>query len=251
MHWQATALISLITVLSVAGQIIPYQNIIRCRACNNAVTLDDCSTLTVCDNRTEMCYMEEIITASFTILYRGGCRARQHCNPSTQSIGRRNSLELTSCSECCSLNNDCNHRLCGIRSSLVNVSQCYHCDSSAAGSTQSDVMNPEDCVTLTTCDANEVCQAETHYRPGLSLTFRYGCQNINMCKLLMKRAFEHLQECDGREGTEGCQFQSTCYACCADGGCNYSDCSSLQKRLYQLYKNQLFSLDTLSTRSSG
>ncbi|WAR31565.1 hypothetical protein MAR_034107 [Mya arenaria] len=90
------------------------------------------------------------------------------------------------------------------KTGLVNVSQCYHCDSSAAGSTQSDVMNPEDCVTLTTCDANE------------------------MCKLLMKRAFEHLQECDGREGTEGCQFQSTCYACCADGGCNYSDCSSLQ-----------------------
>ncbi|XP_052787771.1 uncharacterized protein LOC128222717 [Mya arenaria] len=249
MYWQATALISLIAALSVAGQ-IPPQDMIRCRACNNAVNLENCPTNAVCDNRTEMCYMEEIITASFEIMYRGGCRARQHCNPSMHLIGRRNSLEVTSCSECCSLHDGCNERLCGIRS-LVNVSQCYHCDSNAAGATQGDVMDPNDCVTFTTCDSNEVCQAETRHHPGSPLTYRYGCQNKNICKLLMKRAFDHLQACEGREGTEGCQFQSTCFVCCAEGGCNYGDCNTTLKELYRQYKMNIFSLDTLKSTPAG
>ena len=32
---------------------IPDQYQIKCRLCRNAVTLDDCSTQVICDNRTE------------------------------------------------------------------------------------------------------------------------------------------------------------------------------------------------------
>ncbi|KAH3800760.1 hypothetical protein DPMN_154402 [Dreissena polymorpha] len=53
--------------------------------------------------------------------------------------------------------------------------QCYFCDSSK--SDQASVTDPRECITLTTCDTDQVCYAHNEYHPGSAMTFRYGCQN--------------------------------------------------------------------------
>ncbi|XP_052794004.1 uncharacterized protein LOC128227469 [Mya arenaria] len=133
---------------------IPDQNRLKCRLCNNANTLRDCSTLTICDNRTEECYMDEVITSTYEIVYRGGCRAISHCSASSTAIGKRQG-DLISCSECCKSEDNCNTKMCGIDNTIPAIDQCYFCDS--AHSDQGDVTDPNDCITFTTCDVNQVC----------------------------------------------------------------------------------------------
>lgn len=50
---------------------------------------------------------------------------------------------------------------------LVNASQCYFCDTSH--SVQGDVTDPDDCITFTTCDSNQV-------RTHLDVTLAYIIQ---------------------------------------------------------------------------
>ncbi|KAH3799973.1 uncharacterized protein LOC127839335 isoform X1 [Dreissena polymorpha] len=221
-------------------QIIPPEHQLRCRICTNALQLTDCSRVAVCDNRTEECFMDNILTVSYQSVYVGGCRSRQQCNGDPMaSVGKKETLYI--CSSCCSNEDDCNRRVCGIHDNNVSVSQCYHCDSS--------IMDPRNCVTFSTCDTNEVCFAKSNYVPGSPLTFAYGCQSKYLCKALMTNIFHYLDTCFGNFGkTPECQHESTmCNTCCADGGCNFGTCKEIRDRLYQLYKKGLFSLDTMKT----
>ncbi|KAH3794630.1 hypothetical protein DPMN_148167 [Dreissena polymorpha] len=111
---------------------------------------------------------------------------------------------------CCSNQDACNKLLCGIRQDNTNRSLCYFCDSSK--SVQASVSNPSDCITLTTCDTDQIC------------------------RLLMKRVFEDLRHCAGA-GASGpeCQHETlNCDVCCGDEACNYGDCRQLKARLYNL-----------------
>ncbi|KAH3794629.1 hypothetical protein DPMN_148166, partial [Dreissena polymorpha] len=101
-------------LIGVFGQEIPDANQLKCRLCNNAFELRDCTKQAVCDNRTEECYMDQVVTETFNTVYRGGCRGREQCKGGTAgAIGKRE--ELFSCSQCCSNEDDCNRRLCGLR----------------------------------------------------------------------------------------------------------------------------------------
>ncbi|KAH3800697.1 hypothetical protein DPMN_154337 [Dreissena polymorpha] len=64
-------------LIGVFGQEIPDADKLRCRLCNNALELRECTKLAVCDNRTEECYMDQVVTETFNTVYRGGCRRRE------------------------------------------------------------------------------------------------------------------------------------------------------------------------------
>jgi len=55
-----------------------------------------------------------------------------------------------------------------------------------------------------------------------------------ICKLLMKQAFQDLARCEGHEGDllMGCgsHIDGVCNACCADGGCNYGTCGDIRSK---------------------
>ncbi|KAH3794545.1 uncharacterized protein LOC127839230 [Dreissena polymorpha] len=233
----------LIAAWAVLAQ-IPAEHQLRCRLCNNALELTDCTTQVVCDNRTEDCYMDKVITETFNVVYRGGCRGRDYCSGfAAPVVGKRD--EVIACTRCCYNEDDCNRKFCGIKLITPNISQCFSCGSQS--SVQSAVRNPHDCLSLTTCDTDEVCYAKDVYNPGSSPSFIFGCQNKYMCRLLMREVFNHLDQCQGHFGhTPYCQSESAvCDVCCSDTGCNLGDCHSIRERLYSLYKKGLFNLDTL------
>ncbi|XP_052223954.1 uncharacterized protein LOC127839606 [Dreissena polymorpha] len=163
------------------------------------------------------CYMDQVVTETFNTVYRGGCRRR----------------EISTIRWCAKHV----HYLCNYIPVLLdntNRSLCYFCDSSK--SVQASVSNPSDCITLTTCDTDQVCFSHNEYHPGLAPTFKYGCQNKYICRLLMKRVFEDLRHCAGA-GASGpeCQHETlNCDVCCGDEACNYGDCRQLKARLYNL-----------------
>ncbi|KAH3800757.1 uncharacterized protein LOC127837589 isoform X3 [Dreissena polymorpha] len=229
-------------LIGVFGQEIPDADQLKCRLCNNALELGDCTKQAVCDNRTEECYMDQVVTETLNILYRGGCRGRELCKGGTAgAIGKRD--EVVSCSQCCSNQDDCNKHLCGLRQDNTNTSQCYFCDSSK--SDQASVSKPSDCITLTTCDPDQVCYAHNEYNPGSATTFKYGCQNKYMCKVLMRNVFEFMSRCAGSSSAE-CQHDSVnCDVCCGDGACNFDDCKQIKARLYNLWVLGKLNNDTL------
>ncbi|XP_052792753.1 uncharacterized protein LOC128226756 [Mya arenaria] len=227
---------------------IPSQNTLKCRVCRNARTLADCSTQTFCDNRTEECFMDEVITPTLELVYRGGCRAISQCTASSTAIGKRQG-ELISCSECCKTENDCNTRMCGIKDPIDDF-KCYYCEK--GHSDQSEVRDPKDCTTLTLCDSSQACYAQNQYHPGSDMSFRYGCFNFQMCRIMMKTAFDDLNQCLGHNtNLTACSTSMTevCNFCCRGGGCNYGDCHIVRQQLFEEYKRGLFSLDTLESSS--
>ncbi|XP_052792768.1 uncharacterized protein LOC128226764 [Mya arenaria] len=144
-----------------------------------------------CNNQTQECYMEEVITSSSTIVYYGGCRAISHCSASSTAIGKRQG-DLISCSECCKSGHLCNSKLCGLMNTTVS-DQCYFCYS--AGSHQGDMTNPSECTSLTTCDVDQACFGQTKHHPGQPTSIRYGCFNFELCRDVMKTAFDDLTRC--------------------------------------------------------
>ncbi|KAH3800704.1 hypothetical protein DPMN_154344 [Dreissena polymorpha] len=221
---------------------IPLADQLKCRLCNNALELRDCTKQAICDNRTEECYMEQVLTETFNTVYRGGCQSRDRCKGGTPvAIGKRE--ELIGCSQCCSYADDCNKRLCGIRPENTTTGQCYFCDLSK--SVQASVTDPRDCITLTTCDTDQVCSVHNEFHPGSATTFRYGCQNKYICRVLMRNVFEFMLRCAGISSAE-CQHDSVlCDVCCGDGACNYDDCRILKGRLFQLWTAGKLNNDTL------
>ncbi|KAH3804734.1 uncharacterized protein LOC127834794 [Dreissena polymorpha] len=223
---------------------IPPEYQLKCRLCNNALELRDCTKQEICDNRTEECYMEQVITDAFTIQYRGGCKSSTHCNGGTAvATGKRD--EGIVCSQCCGYANDCNSRLCGIRQGNITASQCYFCDDSK--SDQASVSRPEDCITFTNCDTDQVCSAHDEYHPGSHMTYRYGCMNKAICKTLTRVLFRDMEHCLNRTSLE-CNHESVmCDVCCGDTGCNYGACKEIKERLFRLYKSGHYNMTTLQT----
>ncbi|KAH3801970.1 hypothetical protein DPMN_155635 [Dreissena polymorpha] len=100
---------------------------LRCRLCNDALELRDCTQLAMCDNRTEECFMDQVLMATFSNVYRGGCRSKDvSCKLEQQN---------------------CNF----LRFLILNTSQCYFCDL---------VSNPQDCITITTCNTDQIRVSE-------------------------------------------------------------------------------------------
>ncbi|KAL4220654.1 hypothetical protein ACF0H5_021050 [Mactra antiquata] len=230
------------------------QSILKCRLCNRATRLSECTSLVACDATIEECYMEELITEQLTVVYTGGCRAKDVC----QRANGKKRADLASCSRCCALGNDCNKRLCGIPDDTLNTTQCYSCDHRS--SQQSEVKNPEDCVTLTTCNSNEMCFTTGSDIAGSS-TFFYGCQSKLICKILMKRAYEDWKICVANvtsppsgitwtqhcgDGGAGKRSTNVCNSCCNYGGCNYGSCFEQTDRLFTLAQNGKFDVATLT-----
>ncbi|XP_053380736.1 uncharacterized protein LOC123548065 [Mercenaria mercenaria] len=230
-------------------------NIIRCRLCNRANTLSDCNKLVTCDSTLEDCFMDELITDQLTVVYVGGCRAKDVCNQSGRKRrGRRG--DLVACSRCCDFDEDCNKRLCGIKDDTINSSQCYSCDHRT--SEQSEVKDPKKCVTLDTCQPNEMCYANQADIGGKD-SFFYGCMSKLRCGILMRQAYEYYRVCTANDtaplqpgttqaeycGNIGKRSTDLCHSCCDYGGCNYGTCRELNERVFTLAFNGKFDLNTL------
>lgn len=191
--------------------------------------------------------MDELITETLSVIYNSGCRAKEVCasGNSGHISGRKKRQVLVACSRCCDRDDECNKRLCGIKSLAVKTSQCYTCQRDGD---QSLVTKPEDCVTLTTCQTDEVCYGGLQNVGGRE-EFSYGCKNKALCRVLMDRQFAALKECEDDPDTCGNVRRSgtaTCHSCCADGGCNYGNCLDMNDRLWNLYKNHVFNITTLT-----
>ncbi|XP_053373401.1 uncharacterized protein LOC128546585 [Mercenaria mercenaria] len=225
-------------------------NSIRCRLCNRANTLSDCNKLVTCDSTLEDCFMDEGITDQLTTVYVGGCRAKDVCSQS----GRKRRGDLLTCSRCCGLE-DCNKRLCGIKDDTINSSQCYSCDHRT--SVQSEVKDPMKCVTLDTCQPNEMCYANQADIGGAD-TFFYGCMSKLRCGILMQQAYEYYKICVANVtappigetwltycGNTAKRSTDLCHSCCDYGGCNYGTCKELNERMFKLAINGKFDMKTL------
>ncbi|XP_060567081.1 uncharacterized protein LOC132725905 [Ruditapes philippinarum] len=232
------------------ANLVTSQSTIRCRSCNRASTLSDCNKLVVCDATLEDCYMDQILTDQLTVVYEGGCRAKTVCS----SSGRKRN-DFIACSRCCDYEEDCNRHLCGIKDDTISISQCYSCDYRT--SEQSEVKDPKSCVTLDTCQPNEVCYA-TMSDIGGKDTFFYGCLSKLQCRFLMNNAYNEYKMCVTRSvqpppgmtydqacGHIGKRATSLCHSCCADGGCNYGTCQELNARIFRLADAGKFDMNTL------
>merc|ERR1711860_28656 len=245
----------LVTVVVISVYLISDAEGLLCTACSKASSLDDCNHKVQC-GANEMCYMDEVITEQLTVQYNGGCRARDVCGSaasSTGPIGRRK-RELIACSRCCDFDEKngkaCNSKLCGIKSSAINSSQCYFCDH--RDSDQSEVTKPEDCLTLATCQHNEMCFVQQQNLAGRD-SFLYGCYSEKLCVFLMGKVFEEMAACYGPnpdkaycQGLISKRSTNLCNVCCADGGCNYGSCQDIKLRLWNLYNNGVFDPATLT-----
>ncbi|KAL4220533.1 hypothetical protein ACF0H5_020931 [Mactra antiquata] len=239
----------------VEAQIPPNQQL-KCRICNRATALSDCQTQAVCDNTKEKCYMDEIITDQLTVVFTGGCRSKYVCDQVT-AVGKRQ--DLTACTKCCD-SDDCNKVLCGIKNDLINNSQCYFCEGRDQSNPQSDVINPKDCVTMTTCQSDEVCYTGEEGFGGDSSHFHYGCHNKRTCLTLMNVAYKDYHICEtnttqppgGVTWYEYCGDQRyhkrsryVCHSCCNYPSCNYGSCHEQNVRLFMLADQGKFDLTTL------
>ncbi|KAH3800729.1 hypothetical protein DPMN_154370, partial [Dreissena polymorpha] len=65
-----------VNIFNIVFAQIPLADQLKCRLCNNALELRDCTKQAICDNRTEECYMEQVLTETFNTVYRGGCQSR-------------------------------------------------------------------------------------------------------------------------------------------------------------------------------
>lgn len=231
-------------------QILSPNNTLRCRLCNRASTLSDCNKLVTCDPTVEECYMDQVVTEQLTVVYDGGCRAKSVC---ARTFGRRRREGIVGCSRCCNSGDDCNKRLCAIPDDTLTSSQCYSCDH--RNSDQSEVRNPQQCVSLTTCQQDEVCYATQSDVAGTD-TFFYGCQNLLMCKILMQNAYQEYLRCvkndtNALHGTT-CGFRARathlCHSCCGDGACNYGTCRELNDNIFKLADLNLFDWSTLKKK---
>ncbi|XP_045169460.2 uncharacterized protein LOC123532162 [Mercenaria mercenaria] len=210
---------------------------LRCRLCNNATTLSDCNELVTCDDTLEECFMDEQVTDQLTVVYDGGCRAKDVCS----MAGRKKREVCVGCSRCCAYGDDCNSGLCGIPNHNIKSTQCYSCDNRSPS--LSSISRPDRCVTLTTCQADQVCFTQE----GPMGSFYYGCLSRLRCRVLMQQVFQEMDLCNNQPET--CvgikRSQYVCNSCCAMGGCNFGSCHQQNERLYKLWKAGLFDVHTL------
>ncbi|XP_060557471.1 uncharacterized protein LOC132717905 [Ruditapes philippinarum] len=247
-----TCLLVSIYIFVGIATVVSSQSTIRCRWCNRASTLSDCNKLIICDATLEECFMDELLTDQLTVVYQGGCRSKDVCAKS----GKKRS-DLVTCSRCCGFGDDCNKRLCGIKDGTLTSSQCYSCDN--RNSHGFGVTDPKLCVTLETCQPNEVCYTSQEDFGGKD-TFYYGCFNKAICDNLMNNAYQDFRLCvsnktglspgfdrDAICGNIGRRATSICHSCCADGGCNYGTCHEQNARIFTLAENGKFDMTTLKS----
>ncbi|KAL4235960.1 hypothetical protein ACF0H5_004348 [Mactra antiquata] len=232
-----------ISTAGVYGQL--SSNTLKCRLCQRASRLSDCNSLVLCDSTLEECYMDELITDQRTVVYTGGCRGKDICQ--RNNLGKRS--DLVSCTRCCSSGTDCNKRLCGIPDDTLNRTECYSCG--LQSSVQASVRQPENCISLTTCNSHEMCYTSTHWDAGVD-THVFGCANERLCKPLMQVAYEEWKRCvKHTHGTNvDCGGISTrsftiCSSCCNYGGCNTETCYEQRDRLFELAWNGKLDINTL------
>ncbi|XP_045169636.2 uncharacterized protein LOC123532295 isoform X2 [Mercenaria mercenaria] len=211
---------------------------LKCRQCNKATTLSDCNRMVTCDDTLEDCFLDELITEQLTVVYEGGCRPKDVC-----SKAGRKKRDLVACSRCCANGDDCNSRLCAIPNHNISATQCYFCDHRSPS--QSSISRPDQCVTLTTCQADEVCFTQARAMGS----FYLGCQKKALCTILMQKVFQEMDLCNNQPETCGGIKRSinVCDSCCAMGGCNVGYCNRQNERLYRLWKQGLFDVHTLKT----
>ncbi|XP_060577281.1 uncharacterized protein LOC132734538 [Ruditapes philippinarum] len=199
--------------------------------------------------------MEQVVTDTQSIVYNGGCQSKQVCAVASGSTPVGKKREMITCSRCCNTADDCNKRLCGLQEPSTNSVRCYHCDHRT--SSQSEVKDPDTCVTLGYCQPNEKCYV-SQYDVGGRDTYFYGCLNKVVCETLMKSAYQDYLVCvanktqtlsnsdrDNICGIINKRSAFLCTSCCGDNGCNYGTCKELRERLFNLALLGKFDFSTL------
>ncbi|XP_053374312.1 uncharacterized protein LOC128546925 [Mercenaria mercenaria] len=113
------------------------------------------------------------------------------------------------------------------------------------------------CVTLDTCQPNEMCYVNQADIGGTD-SFFYGCMSKLRCKILMQQSYEYHKVCVTNTtalplgvtwhdycGNIGKRSTDLCHSCCDYGGCNYGTCKELNVRMFTLALNGKFDMTTL------
>ncbi|XP_052222396.1 cysteine-rich, acidic integral membrane protein-like isoform X2 [Dreissena polymorpha] len=190
---------ALLCGLSNSSHYIPELFQLQCRVCTYVSEVRFCDELALCDNRTQECFMDQIIIESLTTLYSGGCRSREQCRGQiTPSMGKR--ADVLACSRCCSDANDCNSLLCGVAAQTPPSYQlqCRSCDM---------VSTLNECRGHVMCDKrSQSCCMDQIITDDFKLKYSGGCCMNDYCNGTTTK----------RNGV------SVCSQCCNDG----DDCNS-------------------------
>ncbi|XP_053380696.1 uncharacterized protein LOC123560450 [Mercenaria mercenaria] len=153
-------------------------NPLSCRSCNNALTLSDCTGMVVCDNSTEACFTDELVTDRLTIVYNAGCRSKSQC-VSSGGTARQRKGNLYACSRCCHLTNDCNSDLCTLKQAHATIQhrpsdemKCKRCNKAHSLS---------ECTDIVLCTSKEECFMDQLITDHLETEYEGGCRSREVC----------------------------------------------------------------------
>ncbi|KAK3587002.1 hypothetical protein CHS0354_026722 [Potamilus streckersoni] len=254
---QICGLVLLGVLLSVE---IQGTNALTCRVCRNALFLDECTEQQTCLYNEE-CYIDQLLTPQFQILYNAGCRSKAVClTSSTTHVGKRALSNYIGCSQCCdthgnSSNLECNIHLCGIRNRYNTTIQCYYCGGDGI---QGAVFNGRKCERVQTCNEDEVCFASTKTIGG-SIMHSFGCAQKLHCQVHTTLVLEGLGISTGIDISHltatgeiafvGRKRQTeVCYICCGDALCNNSECWEVKNRIAAFAKARKLDYATLTLK---
>ncbi|XP_060596333.1 uncharacterized protein LOC132750382 [Ruditapes philippinarum] len=153
------------TLLYVVLNAVYITEAMRCFECTDIPHLEDCDVVRLC-NTHEICYVEQIVTASGHVTYNSGCKAREICktltersvafpangtqsSEQTSAVVKRSGVDLTTCEQCCSAE-FCNNQGCGQTATPKDQRglYCYSCQKQKS---------PDACRYVKQCEHNEVC----------------------------------------------------------------------------------------------
>ncbi|XP_052788577.1 uncharacterized protein LOC128223339 [Mya arenaria] len=207
---------------------------LRCRICNRANALEDCTTYAECSDQ-ESCFTDLVVTPDQRLVYNAGCRSNTACGHANKPVLNG---DIVMCSSCCSGGDYCNDGLCDLKK---NTTMRMSCDGHEGrpGATQ----YPEDCQQFRICDYNEACFARTTAVNSDSAIEHYtSCLDLRTCQSLVngvKDAYHATDVLLGKRNT------NICAICCNDELCNEYSCPSIKRRIVNLIENDAFNMTTL------
>ncbi|KAL4216771.1 hypothetical protein ACF0H5_024494 [Mactra antiquata] len=225
-------LLSVLLVTMATSESASSNTTLQCLSCQRATTTDDCLKTVACNAAMEVC--------------------QQGLGSIGSLIGKRE--DLLACSRCCSFENHCNRKLCGIKST---TKQCFHCGEDNG---YYNLTSSQECSDLQMCSTNEVCSAEESFLDG-HIVHTFGCKRATICKVLLLRSMQHhkicisktlapptgvsIDEYCGTAQSVGRRSISTCQICCYDHMCNNDTCTNIIARLVTMETQGKLDLNNL------
>ncbi|XP_076073857.1 uncharacterized protein LOC143045309 [Mytilus galloprovincialis] len=193
---------------------------LSCLSCTNEVNITNClGNTAVCDDSSEMCFLDRHVKEDLTAVFTAGCRSQQICYIIAAGVRKRNSL--VTCAQCCGFPRPnqnvppCNAYLCNQNPSVPSVqNECGQCDR---------VEYPTLCQTFSACRADEVCQLKEFFYRN-QVYFQLRCRQKSLCDADLKAYKASHNPVVGKRAAV-----QVCSACCEGNRCNQGGCQVLVK----------------------